>query len=80
MAQSRTDRTVVWGIASGLLFLAAATLLPRRSPSTATSRGSVRVLLLAPLCSRGVAFFLTLAAHFEFWPYGPEQPKTLAGP
>ncbi|MEX1006336.1 MAG: GNAT family N-acetyltransferase [Acidimicrobiia bacterium] len=75
MARSRTDQTVVWGIASGLLFLVAATLFA--AALTVDDDASWICAGLASLLGllAVVSFSLALAVHFELWPYPPEPDR-----
>lgn len=69
MARSGRDENVVWGIASGLLFLAAATLFA----AALTVDGDAAWICAAFASFFGLlalaSFYLALAVHFEFWPY-----------
>ena len=75
MTRSRTDQTVVWGIASGLLFLGAATLFA----TALTVHGNASWICAGLASLLGllavVSFSLALAVHFERWPYSPEPDQ-----
>ena len=63
------NTVVAWGIASGVLFLIAATLFAASVTvdGDATHACAVAGAVFGVLGA--AAMYVTLAAHFEFWPY-----------
>jgi hypothetical protein len=63
------NTVVAWGLASGLLFLVAASLFAA-SVTVDGDAAHVCAIVGAVFGLLGAAaMYVTLAAHFEFWPY-----------
>ena len=69
MARSGSDKVVAWGLASGLLFLVAATLFAAAVTVDGDAAHTCAVLGSLFGVLGAASMYVTLAAHFEFWPY-----------